>query len=125
MSASDNLSSKQFHVVLDHHNGELSHTITAYTDRGNNAGSMEWSKSSGQIEDLLVHPEARRQGVASHMWDLAQQVSKEARTPAPQHSPERTPDGDAWAKAVGGKLPAVKICTACGEVGHLANENLC
>ena len=105
MSAQDNLSPSQFNVVLDHHNGEINHTITAYTDRGNNAGSMEWSKSSGQIEDLFVHPEARRQGIASHMWDLAHQVSKEAGTPVPHHSSERTPDGNSWAKSVGGRLP--------------------
>ena len=108
MSASDNLSSKQFHVVLDHHNGELSHTITAYTDRGNNAGSMEWSKSSGQIEDLLVHPEARRQGVASHMWDFAKQTAQELGLKEPKHSPTRTKEGDLWAPTVGGELPPNK-----------------
>ena len=119
------LSNEQFGVTLHHHEGPISHTITAHTDKGNKAGSLEWDKSSGKIEDIDVHPEARRQGIASHMWDLAHQVAQETGTPAPQHSPERTPEGDAWAKAVGGKLPAVKKCTACGEVGHLASENLC
>ena len=119
------LNNSQFGYSLSHSEGKYLHQVTARTTDGDFVGTMDWNKRSGRVFDIQVHPDHRRQGLASHMWDLAQQVSKEARTPAPQHSPERTPDGDAWAKAVGGKLPAVKICTACGEVGHLANENLC
>jgi GNAT superfamily N-acetyltransferase len=114
---------RQFDISLHHHEGPISHTITAHTDKGNKAGSLEWNKSSGKIEDIDVHPEARRQGIASHMWDLAHQVSQETSTPAPRHSPERTPDGDAWAKSVGGRIPEHKVCTACGDTGHLATEH--
>lgn len=72
---------------------------------------MEWEKSFGNIEDIYVHPDARRQGIASSMWDLAHQVSKETRTPTPQHSSQRTLEGDEWAKSVGGQLPHNRMTT--------------
>ena len=77
-------------------------------------GLMKWDPDTGEVKDLQVHPEHRRRGVASGMWDFAQRQAK-PQTPgldyaddvvAPKHSSERTDVGDAFAKSVGGKVPA-------------------
>ena len=104
MSAEDNLSPKQF-VSLHHHEGYCMHHIDAYDQDGNMVGSLDWNKRSKRVMNINVSTRLRRQGVASNMWDLANQVAKEKGQVGPQHSFERTDLGDAWAKSVGGRLP--------------------
>lgn len=89
------------------------HKVNAF-HKEDRVGLMKWDPQTGELKDLQVHPEHRRKGVASGMWDFAQRQVKPP-TPglgynddvvAPKHSHERTNDGDAWARAVGGKVPA-------------------
>jgi len=107
MSASDNLSGEQF-VSLSHKEGKRLHHITAHDQEGHIVGTMDWNKQSKRVFDISVHPDKQRQGIASHMWDLAHQVSAEMGKPGPKHSPNRTGMGDMWAKSVGGELPPNK-----------------
>jgi hypothetical protein len=125
MSAKDHLSPNQFHQFKGYdllvNPGDESHNVEAYKEKYGPIGHFEWAADTGKVLDIKVTPEHQRQGLATKMWDLAHNSG----LTKPVHSSERTPEGDAWAKSVGGKLPAVKKCTACGEVGHLASENLC
>jgi predicted GNAT family acetyltransferase len=104
MSAQDNLSQGQF-VSLHHHEGKYLHHIDAHDQDGAMVGSMDWNKRSKRVMNVSVSTRLRRQGVASSMWDLANQVAKEKGQVGPQHSYERTDLGDEWAKSVGGNLP--------------------
>ena len=56
----------------------------------------------GEIEDIHVHSAYRRQGIASALYNVSRQMLPYVK---PTHSPERTHAGDAWARAVGGRLP--------------------
>jgi len=112
-----NLSPKQFsyaftfvpstqgehHKVLAHHGEQR-------------VGIMKWDPENGNVEDIQVHPEHRRRGVATGMWNFAQ-THVRPQTPglgyaddviAPKHSVERTESGNAWAKSTGDKLPPLK-----------------
>lgn len=75
------------------------HVITAYVG-STKAGEMEWYGRTGEIYGIEVEPEYRRQGLATAMWDFAQDAPKK-----PQHSNQRTNDGEAWSKSVGGPRP--------------------
>jgi ribosomal protein S18 acetylase RimI-like enzyme len=99
-----NLNPQQF-VSLTHHEGKYLHHIDAHDQDGNMVGSMDWNKRSKRVMNISVSTRLRRQGIASHMWDLANQTAQEKGQVGPQHSYERTDLGDAWAKSVGGRLP--------------------
>lgn len=71
-------------------------------------GWMQWADKTGELQHISVNWDSRRQGIATRMWDRANQLAEERGIPAPVHSPERTKEGDAWAKAVGGDLPKRK-----------------
>ena len=101
---SNNLSDKQF-VSLHHTEWKRLHHIAAYNQEGDVVGTMDWNKRSKRVFDISVHPDMQRKGIASHMWDYANQVSKEMGVKGPKHSPDRTSSGDKWAKSVGGELP--------------------
>ena len=75
------------------------HVITAY--RGNEkVGELNWYGTTGTIHNVDVDEAHARQGLATAMWEWGQEMPKK-----PKHSADRTAMGDAWAKAVGGKLP--------------------
>lgn len=61
-------------------------------------GQMSWS--SKQIEGLDVSDTHQRKGLATAMWNWGQEMR-----PRPKHSNDRTDQGDAWAKAIGGPIP--------------------
>ena len=48
------------------------------------------------IKMVQVHPDYQRQGIATAMWNYAKE-----RGLKPAHELEKTPEGEAWAKAVG------------------------
>jgi len=104
MAASDHLNDKQF-VSLSHTEGKYMHHIDAHDQDGQMVGSMDWNKRSKRVMNVSVSTRLRRQGIASNMWDLANQVAKDKGQVGPQHSYDRTDLGDAWAKSVGGRLP--------------------
>lgn len=73
------------------------------------AGEMTWKKKGGTILRVEVPSIFQRRGVATALYGEAKRIASEnARVPQPKHSNDRTREGDAWAKAVGGKLPRKK-----------------
>ena len=61
----------------------------------------------GKVLAVETHPKLRRQGLATKLWSEAQQHSQETPgVPEPKHSGTRTRSGEAWAKKVGGEVPA-------------------
>lgn len=116
MAASDHLNKKQF--------GEMSYSA-GHTPEGDPAhfvamigrtpenqpdfmGQMSWHPESGEIMSLEVKNQHRRKGVATSLYNYAHQVASEKKLAAPRHSATRTPEGDAWAKSVGGNVPKLK-----------------
>lgn len=57
--------------------------------------ATDWGRPN-LIRGVIVHPEYRRQGIATAMWDYAKQQGLQ-----PAHDLEKTADGKAWAEAVG------------------------
>jgi GNAT superfamily N-acetyltransferase len=82
-----------------------SHRITAHDGEGNQVGTLEWSSEDDEIKDVYVAKEHRRKGIAKAMYHLAFKLSSEYNVYPPEHSESRSPEGDAWAKAVGGYVP--------------------
>lgn len=56
----------------------------------------------GEIQWIVVDKQYRRRGYARAMWLYAQDCGIEIK-----HSPHRTPEGELWARSVGGQLPTV------------------
>jgi GNAT superfamily N-acetyltransferase len=97
--------------------GDESHLIEAYKGKYGPVAHLEWSADTGEIKDVKVEPEHQRKGLATAMFNKAKEV-------APiEHAANRTPEGEAWARSVGGPGLNKKACTACGDEGHLASEH--
>lgn len=82
------------------------HEVTAYDSDHNEVGSLQWHKGTGEILDVRVDPQHRRQGVATALHHMAGKLSGEYGLTGPTHSNDRSDQGDSWAKKVGGELPA-------------------
>ena len=107
MAASDSVSPNQFRFKYQQHEGI--HNIDTFdSNLKRNLGWMQWRDEDGRIEHISVNNDMRRQGIATAMWNRAHQLSEERGIPAPQHSPIRTTEGDAWAKKVGGNIPRLR-----------------
>lgn len=84
------------------------HAVKAY-DGDAFVGNLSWHPHTGEISDLYVRPDYRRQGIATKMWNHAYYSATQGlKIIAPQHSASRTTLGDRWARSVGGKLPRRK-----------------
>ena len=59
----------------------------------------------GEVSAVETHPKYRKQGLAKKLWDYAGTLGHMG-IPAPKHSSGRTQAGEAWAKKIGGELPA-------------------
>ncbi len=95
-----NLNNMQFHY--ERYGSE--HNVIARDPGGDFVGNMRWSAK--QVRNVMVNPEHQRQGVATGMWNEGHRLAEtNAKIPKPKHSPDRTNEGDAWAKSVGGRLP--------------------
>lgn len=71
-------------------------------------GTLKWDiGSDGEVSLVYVQPFMRRRGVGTALWQAATWLSEQRSWPPPAHSHLRTPDGDAWARAVGGDVPVV------------------
>lgn len=68
-------------------------------------GYIEWDMDDGEIGKIFVGTPYRRLGVATHMWETAQEWADEHNETPPEHSSRRTKEGDAWAQSVGGRVP--------------------
>jgi hypothetical protein len=88
------------------HNPEAASYYHQLRDPENRATALSWHKGTGEVFSINVASDRRRQGLATAMWHRAHAIS--AKNPdviPPQHSRIRSPEGDAWARAVGGELP--------------------
>jgi GNAT superfamily N-acetyltransferase len=122
MSAHNNLSKIQFKHTYN--NGVWLGTHTIEAGKNGNYGHLTWDANTGNIEEIFVPEKHQRKGIATAMWNHAQQLSSETGITPPVHAPARTPEGDSWAKSVGGPGLNKKACTICGDDGHLATEHL-
>lgn len=78
------------------------HIIEAHHPDDGRVGYMQWMGAAPHaIHWMEVSPEHQRKGLASAMWNWAQDNAR----PKPKHSRQRTDKGDAWARSVGGPLP--------------------
>lgn len=106
MAAHENLGA-QFDISYDTFDAGGSkplHRLQARNATGFTVGSMLWD--SRQIRGLNVIPEAQRRGVATSLWNKGHQLAAETKgIPQPKHSSDRTIEGSAWARSVGGRLP--------------------
>jgi 8-oxo-dGTP diphosphatase len=79
-------------------------------------GELNWYGTTGVIHHLNVAGEEdqrssglgngqehQHKGIATAMWNWGQEM-----TPKPRHSEDRTEQGDAWAKSVGGPRPRMR-----------------
>ncbi len=87
---------------------ENTHDLNVLGESGYSKGWMQWADDTGVLQHIRVNDDSRRQGVATNLWNRAQRLAAERGITAPVHSAERTKEGDAWAKSVGGDLPKRK-----------------
>lgn len=96
--SSRNLSQLQFHHYVE---SRGTHVLEARLPEDHDApfpsGEMTWHPETGEIHNILVDPERQRRGIATAMWQHAQQFS-----PPPVHSNVQTSQGKKWAASVGG-----------------------
>lgn len=83
--------------------GKGYHHVDAIRE-GLKAGHIRWSAATGEITSLSVDPGLRRQGIATAMYNHA----KSNYYPPPAHSSARSPEGSAFARSTGDKVPKLK-----------------
>jgi ribosomal protein S18 acetylase RimI-like enzyme len=76
-----------YHAVAAAHEGQI-------------IGHLTWGPGNTKIQQLWVHPQYRRHGVADALYQRSQWVE-----PGLRHHTDRTEAGNAWATAAGGELP--------------------
>jgi len=69
---------------------------------GEPVGKLNWRATSGYVDRIDVHKAHRRQGLATAMWNYANALPG-VKSPLHAKKADRTPDGNAWVKAVGGR----------------------
>lgn len=107
MAAKDHIQGEQFKFKYQLNEGM--HTLNTLTpDLKRSLGWMQWKDDGGELEHIMVNWDERRKGIATTMWNRAHQLAQERGITPPRHSANRTDDGNAWAKAVGGELPRRK-----------------
>ena len=79
-------------------------TVTANHPKKGIIGKLylgnETKNGTRKIRNIYIRPEFRRQGIATGLYNYA--VANELK---PRHSADRTDEGDAWAKSLGGWIP--------------------
>lgn len=66
-------------------------------------GLLTWDRGTHEVEMVYVSEGYRRMKIGYHLWEYAK-----TKEPGLKHSSDRTSEGDAWAKAVGGDVPTRK-----------------
>lgn len=95
----------------------LVHSVRARHPDSGDVGHLYWHPGTGEIKDLLVSGEHEGKGLATRMYEVANDTARQQDLPMPKHSQSRTRGGDAWARTVGGDLPPLKGGTFHGEEG--------
>lgn len=88
--------------MADHERG----IYAAYPEGHPKAGYgavLKWHKDTGHVTEIETHPSVRREGLAAAAWHEARRRGHDVK-----HSADRSDEGDAWAKSVGGHLPPLK-----------------
>jgi GNAT superfamily N-acetyltransferase len=80
------------------------HRIDLFNSAGA-VGYIEWDKSTGEIEKVFVGKPYRRQGLGTHLWELAVERAEKHGAAHPEHSSRRSKEGDAFARSIGGYIP--------------------
>jgi hypothetical protein len=108
-----NLNERQFgdytlHYISPGMGSGLHKIVAMYGDT--RVGHMAWNAK--EIHGVDVADPHQRRGLATEMWNWGQEMR-----PRPKHSSDRTNQGDAWARAVGGKLPRRRMGNPLGRIG--------
>jgi GNAT superfamily N-acetyltransferase len=77
-------------------------------------GLLTWDRGTHEVEMVYVPEDYRRRGIGRELWEYAK-----TKEPGLQHSSDRTNDGDAWARSVGGEVPERK-----GRGGDMRNASM-
>lgn len=104
--ANQNLSPYQFKAFLDY--PERNQIRAYHGDTGEEVGHFHWAnephtsaagkkRKTGEITHVAVDEDHRRQGLAAHMYSMAQNIG-----PTPLHSQDLEPLGKKFVKGVGG-----------------------
>jgi len=116
MAAHESISEYQFRYRPIKDSGpfipEYSHEVQAiHKPTGEQVGYMDWNQH-GKLWEIAVKEPHQRKGLATGMWNHAQNVADAAsnkgvnkRIPSVRHSQYRTAAGDAWAKSTGDEVP--------------------
>jgi GNAT superfamily N-acetyltransferase len=106
------LNSKQFHFTFKKATprtmgGSSHHEVRAYGgSTASELGMIMWHHKTGEIGNIAVGSEVRRQGIGTAIYRHARQLAEETRgVTQPRHSSDRTTMGDAWARSLGERLP--------------------
>lgn len=96
------------------------HRLDAYDpDSGDYQGHMCWEPRTGELCDIFVDFNIRRQGIATTMWETANIIAiTSSNVVTPKHSSTRSEDGDAWAWSVSGEIPELR------ELAHHYDQDL-
>lgn len=97
------------HTIQYHHGsmgfGTSAHNFTMHDSDDQFIGTMGLSHD-GTIDHIEVHPELRRQGLATKLYNFGHELHGDIPSiPAPKHSETKTEAGQKWANAVGGEEP--------------------
>ena len=92
---------------LDHENWAGQHAIDL-THNGDEAASLTWNAVEdpdigllpGMVSMVDVSPEFRRQGLATALWEMANDAARQFKLAQPMHSPHLTGEGKAWVEAL-------------------------
>lgn len=87
------------HKIINYFTGDK-HVFQMHDSVGNLLGHLELAKD-GTIGLVETHPEVRRRGIATALYNAAKEASaKNPAIPTPQQSTSRTDLGSKWAKAI-------------------------
>jgi GNAT superfamily N-acetyltransferase len=103
-----NLSDIQFRYARHSYNTVNTHTLAAVKPDGDRIGSIAWGGRTGEVFSVSTAHEYRGLGIATTLWEKANKLASDTGIASPKHSKGRTRKGDAWAHAVGGKVPPLK-----------------
>jgi hypothetical protein len=99
-------------MMGDHPSGATSATVEGVPGFSSTVRVYKGKKNIGvleggdKIDHIQTHSDYQRKGVATDMLRIANFAAGRIGASEPiKHGDVRTPSGDAWAKAVGGKVP--------------------